>query len=140
MMSQSTSLYRTTKTRNARSQDQLRSSLLVHKQSILKRAEEVLHHQTYGVPLPKTPIDILTPIVSALTGSSTVINAETRPLYSIGIWRENTNTIYQCCFIQPEISSMTCSISAAWKPTAETTLNDISHIYPNAVLCTLVTL
>lgn len=137
MMSQSTSLYRTTKTRNARSQDQLRSSLLVHKQSTLKKTDEVSYHQTYGVPLPKTSIDVLTPIISALVGLGTTVNAETRAVYTVGIWRENTSTIYRCCFIQPEISSMTCSIPAAWRPTAQIALRDVSRTYPDAIPCTL---
>lgn len=136
-MSSSASLYRTTKTRNARSQDQLRSSLLVHKQSTSKRNSVSSYHQTYNTSLPKASINILTPIVSELTGMSISIDPDTRSLYTIGIWRENTNTIYRCCFIQPEISSTTCSIPAAWQPTAVEALNIISNEFPNVIPCTL---
>lgn len=136
-MSGSTSLYRTTKTRNARSQDQLRSGLLVHKQSLSRKGDTSSYHQTYGVPLPQTSLDILTPIISGLTGINTAIKPDTRCLYTVGIWREDTSAIYRCCFIQPEISSMTCSFPIAWKLTADDALGIVSSTFPDAVPCTL---
>lgn len=136
-MSHSASLYRTTKTRNARSQDQLRSGLLVHKQSTLKKSNTSSYHQTYGVSLPRVSIEILSPIISGLIGMSADIDPDKRSLYTVGIWKENTDTIYRCCFIQPEISSMTCSFSSAWRLTVENALDNISNDFSDAVPCTL---
>ena len=138
-MSQSTSLYRTTKTRNARSQDQLRSSLLIHKQSIVKKSGPSPYHQTYGIPLPQPTIDLLTPVVSGLAEANAGINPEFRSLYTIGIWREDTSTIYRCCFIQPELASCTCSVPSAWKSTVENALDTVSSNLPGAMPCTLST-
>ncbi len=138
-MSQQSSLYRTTKTRNAKHQDQLRSSLLVYKQSNPNRTDETSYHQTYGVPLPEPSVNILNPVINGLTGMNIEMNIYTRSLYTIGIWRENTNTIYRCCFIQPELSSATCSMPASWKSTATDALNSVSNEFPDAHPCTLHT-
>lgn len=134
-----TSLYRTTKTRNARSQEQLKSSLLVHKQSTSKKAQIPLYHQTYGILLPEPSVQILTPIISALTGTKPVIKRENRSLYTIGIWIEDTSTIYRCCFVQPEIASANCSIPLGWKSTAEDAINSLSEIFPNIIPCSMST-
>ena len=136
-MSSDISLFRNTKTRNALSQRQLRSRLLVHKQSVLKKPDVSSYHQTYGISLPKVSIEILTPIISGLTGAHFVVDPDKRLLYTIGIWREDTNAIYRCCFFQPEISSMTCSFSSVWKQTAEEALTIITNSLPNAMPCTM---
>jgi hypothetical protein len=137
-MSQQTSHFRTTKTRNARSQEQLRSSLLAYKQSS-RRARASSYHQTYGTQLPQVSVNILAPIISGLIGANTAINANVRSLYTIGIWREDTSAIYRCCFIQPEISSTTCSFPISWKPTVSDALHSVCKAFPDAMPCTLST-
>lgn len=109
----------------------------MHKQSGSKQTDKVSYHQTYGMPLPSTSINIMTNIVSAFTGTPTAIDRDTRSLYTIGRWLEGTNTVYHCCFIQPEISSMTCSMKPAYTRIASITLNNVREILPDAIPCTL---
>ena len=106
---------------------------------LLARVPEPSYHQTYNTSLPQPSIDILSSVMSGLVGISPRINAEVKSLHTIGIWREDTNTIYRCCFMQPDIATMTCSIPIGWKSTAEDALNIISSRFPDAPPCTIMT-
>lgn len=133
----STSLYRTTKTRNARSQQQLKSDLLKHKYSNTTSSLDDSSHQTYGIPLSISSVRILLPIVSGLTGRKETINTEERQLYTIGIWREDVDNIYRCCFKQPEISSAMCSFPASLTSRAQSKLDSVCVEIPFADPCSL---
>lgn len=134
---QSTSLYRSTKTRNVKSQDQLRSALLVHKQSSQSNLNVPPYFQTYNTLLPKHSIEVLNPILSAFTGLLINVNPSVREYYTIGIWIEDTSTVYRCCFIQPEVASMTCSFDLANKPVAQDILSEVRDTLPDAIPCTI---
>lgn len=137
-MSQSTSLFRTTKTRTSRTQEQLNSRLLIHKQSHSRPTETSNSlHQTYGVNLPVASIKLLEPIIHSLTGSNFDIEPSYRTLYTVGIYREQCESIYRCCFIQPEIASATCSVPIYRKSEVLLTLNEITDRFSEAVPCTI---
>lgn len=137
-MPEQTSLFRTSKTRNSRTQEQLKSTLLAYKQSPhTKITSNEQYHQTYAVPLPKVSIDLLQPLLDGLTNGIQPVDPETRMLYTIGTWNEGSDAIYRCCFVQPEIATCSCSFSSTWKPTAEDVLYEVSEMFPNANPCNL---
>lgn len=139
-MSSKTSLFRTSKTRNSRSQQQLRSNLLAYKQSSYKhQSKDPQYHQTYGIDLPDTSVKLLQPVINAFTGAYNPVNKERRELFTVTLLREGTDVIYRCCFIQPEIASAACSFAAAWKPTVNDVLVEITDQFPDATPCTLST-
>lgn len=140
IMSTGTSLFRATKTRSAKSQQQLKSSLLQYKNRAEEEADaETQYSQTYNVPLPQASVSILQPIVSALATGYSDINPGTRALFTIGVWREECEAIYRCCFVQPELSSTTCSFGLAHLSEARAALTRISEMFPDAPTCTINT-
>lgn len=137
-MAQQTSLFRTSKTRNSRSQQQLKSTLLAQKHSAYtKISNEEQYHQSYTIPLPATSVELLQPLLDGLTGEHQPIDVERRSLYTIGVWRERSEVVYRCCFVQPEIASATCSFAKSWRPTVEYAIEQVCEAIPYATKCSL---
>jgi hypothetical protein len=128
-----TPLFRHTKTRNNRTQAALQSSYLQYKQQKDSNEDTIpSYHQTYNIELPQCSINILEPIIAALSPEDSTINLNTRKLHTIGLWYEDTTTILRCCFIQPEISSATCSFGLSYYNNANTILKSVCDKLPDA--------
>lgn len=135
-MTSSTSLFRQTKTRNSKGQEALNSTLLKYKPTVTSDSNtEVSYHQTYGVPLPRATVEILKPIISALTCKDCEINLYKRELYTICMWHSPNEAVYRCCFIQPELCSATCSFMRPYLEKARLALSDVAHMIPDAAPC-----
>lgn len=138
MMHQATSLFRASKTRNARTQEQLKSSLLVYKRPPQNSENrESRYHQTYDVDLPQASVRLLEPIVRSLSGDRRDVDPSRRLLFTVGMWREGTQHIYRCCFVQPEIASATCSFPVVRKPEVVLSLESVCEALPDATPCTV---
>lgn len=136
IMTSSTSLFRQTKTRNSKGQEALNSTLLKYKSiSASTPNTEALYHQTYGIPLPEATVNILKPIISALTCKECDINLYTRELYTICMWHSPNEAVYRCCFIQPELCSATCSFRRPYLEKAREALSEVTSLIPDASPC-----
>lgn len=135
-MASSTSLLRHTKTRNSKGQEALNSTLLKYKSvKTTQQGSEISYHQTYGVPLPKTTVEILKPIIAALTSRETEINMYERELHTICMWHSPNEAVYRCCFIQPELCSATCSFRRPYLDKARDALSAVTSMIPDAAPC-----
>lgn len=100
---------------------------------------ETQYSQTYNTPLPQVSIHNPQPVVSALATGYSDINPGTRALSTVGAWREGYEVIYRCCFVQPELSSATCSFNLIHLSEARTALTRVSEMFPDAPTCTINT-
>lgn len=129
-------LFRKTKVRQTRSQQQLLTASRNHRPAAPDNSlTGPLLHQTYAIPLAQETIGILSPVLRALTDAPVDIDPCTRLLYTIGIWHEGGDRIYRCCFYQPELSSATYTVSRDSANEIRTAAAATAEELPGAVPC-----
>lgn len=107
------SLFRSSKTRSTKSQDQLLSQSLKYKQVVNPNTDQSdIYECTYGIPMPNSSVQLLQPLVSGLVGGMPKISTDVRDTHTIGLWTIASSAVYRCCFIQPELSSATACAPA----------------------------
>lgn len=121
----SASLFRSSKTRSSKTQDQLLSRSLKHKQAYnVDDPDRSVYECSYDIPMPPESVGILRSLISGLTGGTPHVTADMRVTHTVGLWTVGSSAVYRCCFIQPEVSSATSSMPA--------------HRYKSATLATHV--
>lgn len=107
------SIFRSSKTRSSRSQNQLLSRSLKLKQDYYHDdSNRSIYQCTYDISMPLASVQILQPLMSGLVGGRPRVNADIRDTHTVGLWIAGSSGIYRCCFVQPEISTATASTLA----------------------------
>lgn len=133
-----TSLFRSSKTRSSRSQEQMKSQLLPNKQQYEPLYNDrSLYLNSYNIPLPSSSIVLLKNVISALTGEEAVIGVENRDVHVIGAWVGGLDSMVRCCFIQPELTSAVCSVPLNTYARYEMAKNIVCDSIPGATPCTV---
>lgn len=119
----STSLFRSSKTRSSKTQDQLLSRSLKHKQAYnTGDPDRSIYECTYDISMPQVSVRVLQPLISGLVSGTPRIGTDIRETHTLGLWALGSSAVYRCCFVQPEVSSATSSMPV--------------HRYNSAVLAT----
>lgn len=106
--------FRHTTKQYARSQDVLRSRAvraLDEDRQILCKS---VYMNTYGVDLPPTSVDILSNIVSPLTGHAAEPTVDRRSIFTVCAGEYSNGLRFRVCFLQPEVSSATAQSSSMY--------------------------
>ena len=69
-----------------------------------------------------------------LTDSRCEIDSSHRALYTVGIYREDSDAIYKCCFIQPEVASGTSAFSVYRKQEVMLALSKTAEAFSDHAL------
>lgn len=131
-----TPLSRSTKGRYVKTQDRLKSSSLQYKQQRTPlNSDRSVYLHTYNVSLPSASASILSYVVRGLTNGGAAVNTRSRELHTIALWATGHDNIYRCCFVQPEVSSSTCTLPSWLSADVMHAIETISEAIPGAEPC-----
>jgi hypothetical protein len=107
-------MFRHTTKQKVRSQDHLKKSAT----NALEKGRQLLcdtvYKNTYDISLPPSSIKMLNNIVVPLTGCNSEVQGDTRLIYTVATFNHTEDFRLRLCFIQPEVSSSTASVSSAY--------------------------
>jgi len=131
-------LFKATSKRAPQSQSELKSrSIPLKYSSSAKPSSEDIYVHTYGIPLPRSSVDILSHVVLGLTKGKCMVNPLYRELHTIETWFHGSEYICRCCFIQPELSSATGSLGVQRQAELVRSCNVVSASLPGSSSCTV---
>ena len=117
-------MFRHTTEQNVRSQERLRKGA-----AALERDWQILcdsvYDNTYSTPLPETSKKMLDNIVVPLTGCNSEFQGDTRLIYTVALFDHAQELRVRVCFIQPEVSSSTATMSSLHSSSLNTARSDI---------------